>query len=42
MNLCHNALLDLRSSSPESNKDPKAGYCPTVVINNETRQTLYE
>jgi hypothetical protein len=40
LNSRHNA--DLGSSSQDSDKDPEADYCPTVVINNDTRQALYE
>jgi len=42
LNSRYNAPLNLRDYTQDSDEDPEAGYCPTVVINNATRQTLYE
>lgn len=38
----YNAPLNLRDCAQDSDDDPEAKYCPTVVINNAIRQALYE
>jgi hypothetical protein len=42
LNSRYNAPLDLCNNAQDSDENPEADYCPTVVINNETRQALYE
>jgi len=38
----HNAPLNLGDCAQDSDDNPEAEYCPTVVISNTTRQALYE
>ena len=38
----YNAPLNLRGSTQDLDEDPEAEYCLAVVINNATRQALYE
>ena len=42
LNSRYNAPLDLCNNGQDSDENPEADYCPAVVINNETRQALYE
>ena len=42
LNSRYNAPLHPCNNSQGNNKNPEADYCPTIVVNNDTRQALYE
>ena len=42
LNSRHNTPLDLCNNGQDSDENPEVDYFPTIVINNETRQALYE